>query len=622
MDSLSATDRQDVEEALVFLKVDVSACRLSNDDEAPGKPMVCPSKRADRGAATTERFDELSSAEQWKAKGNAALSAKNNAEAIECYTKAIALDASNHVYYSNRSAAYLSDDNAELALKDAESCIAVKGDWGKGYARKGAALHSLKQYDEALAAYEEGLAKEPNNSACVGGLEEVKKAIDTSSGSNPMAAAFGPDMFAKLATNPRTRAFLQDPDFVRKLQDVQQNPNKLNDYMSDQRMMTVFAELLGFGGMMRPDEKTSASADFTPPTPKQDTAPAAPAEVFEEEVTDEEKAIRANKYAVVAADEAKARGNALYKQKQFPEAIAAYEEALSKDPTNMSYLSNLAAVYLELKDYDQCIVQCKKAVEVGREYRADYSLIAKAYVRIATAYIKQGETEENLTNAIDAFEHAQVEHRTKEVEAKVKDAQKKLKKAKELAYLDVDKGLEAKNLGNDYFKAANFPKAVEAYSEAIKRDPTNAVYYANRAAALTKLTSFPDAKADCEKALSLDPTYVKAYSRMGAIQFFMKEYHKAMESYQKGLDLDPTNQECKEGLYSVQSKIQAGETDTERAAHGMADPEIQAILRDPVMQNVLNDFQTDPKAAQRHLQNAGVMAKIEKLIAAGVLQTK
>ncbi len=49
---------------------------------------------------------------------------------------------------------------------------------------------------------------------------------------------------------------------------------------------------------------------------------------------------------------------------------------------------------------------------------------------------------------------------------------------------------------------------------------------------------------------------------------------------------------------------------------------IQAILRDPVMQNVLNDFQTDPRAAQRHLQNPGVMAKIEKLIAAGVLQTK
>ncbi|CAK4068225.1 unnamed protein product [Aphanomyces euteiches] len=567
-----------------------------------------------------------SEAEQWKAKGNAALSAKNNAEAIECYTKAIALDGKNHVYFSNRSAAYLSDNQAELALKDADSCIAIKSDWGKGYARKGAALHSLQRYEEAISAYEEGLAKEPNNSACVGGLEEVKKALNSST-ANPMAAAFGPDMFAKLAMNPRTRDFLQDPDFVRKLQDVQQNPNKLNEYMNDQRMMTVFAELLGFGNMMRTNEpqgdaSSTPAADFTPrestPAPKKETPPPEP-EVVEEDLTEEELAIRASKKA---AEDAKTRGNGFYKQKKFPEAIACYEEALEKDPTNMSYLSNLAAVNLEMGDYAKCIENCKKAVEVGREHRAEYSLVAKAYARIATAYLKQGDSEANLSAAIDAFEHAQVEHRTKDVENKLKDAQKRLKKAKELAYINPEKALEAKNLGNDEFKNGNYPKAVEYYSEAIKRDPNNAVYYANRAAALTKLTSFPDAKADCERALALDPNYVKAYSRLGAIQFFMKEYHKAMETYQKGLTIDPQSQECKEGLLSVQSKIQMGEADAERAAHGMADPEIQAILRDPVMQNVLNDFQTDPRGAQRHLRDPGVMAKIEKLIAAGVLQTK
>lgn len=105
----------------------------------------------------------------------------------------------------------------------------------------------------------------------------------------------------------------------------------------------------------------------------------------------------------------------------------------------------------------------------------------------------------------------------------------------------------------------------------------------------------------------------------------MKEFHKAMESYQKGIDIDPENVDCKEGLQRVVGIIQqnqSGEVDKERAAHAMADPEIQAILRDPIMQNVLQDFQTDPRSAQRHMQNAGIMAKIEKLIAAGVLQTR
>lgn len=36
----------------------------------------------------------------------------------------------------------------------------------------------------------------------------------------------------------------------------------------------------------------------------------------------------------------------------------------------------------------------------------------------------------------------------------------------------------------------------------------------------------------------------------------------------------------------------------ERQERAMADPDIQMILTDPVMRQVLNDFQNDPKAAQ------------------------
>jgi tetratricopeptide (TPR) repeat protein len=44
------------------------------------------------------------SAEEFKAKGNAALQAKKFDEAIEMYTEAIKLDPSNQVFYSNRYA--------------------------------------------------------------------------------------------------------------------------------------------------------------------------------------------------------------------------------------------------------------------------------------------------------------------------------------------------------------------------------------------------------------------------------------------------------------------------------------------------------------------------------------
>lgn len=76
-------------------------------------------------------------AEQFKAAGNAALQAGNLTEAIGSYTKAINADGTNHVYYSNRSAAYLKKGDGNNALEDANSTVAINPEFSKGYSRKG-----------------------------------------------------------------------------------------------------------------------------------------------------------------------------------------------------------------------------------------------------------------------------------------------------------------------------------------------------------------------------------------------------------------------------------------------------------------------------------------------------
>ncbi|RHY35005.1 hypothetical protein DYB32_000491 [Aphanomyces invadans] len=56
VDKLAAADRDEVLDALAYLKLDVTQCGYTapNDDAKVGEPMVCPSKRR-----ATERFEEM-----------------------------------------------------------------------------------------------------------------------------------------------------------------------------------------------------------------------------------------------------------------------------------------------------------------------------------------------------------------------------------------------------------------------------------------------------------------------------------------------------------------------------------------------------------------------------------
>mmetsp|Transcript_17534 Transcript_17534/g.24729 ORF Transcript_17534/g.24729 Transcript_17534/m.24729 type:complete len:589 (-) Transcript_17534:83-1849(-) len=587
----------------------------------------------------------MTTAEEFKAKGNAALQAKNPSEAIEHYTAAINLDGTQHVYYSNRSAAYLSKGDAQNALDDAEACLGLNPSFAKGYSRKGAALHAMKRYNDSIKAYEEGLAKFPGDNGIKSGLESVKREKDgpkqgaggRMGGMPPgMGSLFGPEMMAKVALDPKTRGYMSDPDFMAKLQLLQKDPNQLTTMLSDPRMMEVFQVILSSNGMgMRtepsseeePITSTSASTKTSPPPVKEETKIPGPDRMDtdepEEEFTglsEEELSRKENAKKAVAAKE---KGNVLYKEKQFEEALASYDEAITLDPTNMTFISNKAAVYFTMKNYDKCIEACMQAVEVGKENRADFEDRAKALTRCAKAYHKKGD----LHNAIEMCKSSQLESYSKATERMLKTIELEKKKADALAYQDDDKAEEAKQKGNTHFRNKEWPQAVASYEEAVKRSPKNATIRNNLAAGLCKIMDFNGARREIEIALELDPKYVKAWARKGDIEVLMKENHKAMESYKKGIEVDPKNAPCIEGLRKVTAMVNYGQSNMteeerkERAAHAMADPEIQNILQDPVINQVLKDFQENPNAANEAMRDATVRNKIEKLVAAGVLQT-
>lgn len=98
-----------------------------------------------------------------KNEGNNAFKVQDYLTAVARYTEAIEIDATNHVYFSNRSAAYSGWGKFQEAADDAAECVRLNPKFVKGYHRHGVALKGLKKYDEALATLRAGQRVDFNN---------------------------------------------------------------------------------------------------------------------------------------------------------------------------------------------------------------------------------------------------------------------------------------------------------------------------------------------------------------------------------------------------------------------------------------------------------------------------
>jgi len=301
------------------------------------------------------------------------------------------------------------------------------------------------------------------------------------------------------------------------------------------------------------------------------------------------------------------------KKKDFETALNHYSKASELDPINMSYYTNRAAVYFEQKRWDDCMKECQKAIEIGRENKADYKIIAKAYARMGNVKTQ----EKDYQSAIKYYNHSLSEHRNPDILKKKQEIEKILKQQEKLAYLNPELAEEEKTKGNEYFQKADYPNALKHYTEAIKRNPTDAKLYSNRAACYTKLMEFQLAVKDSDEGIKIDPTFLKCYLRKGHALVGMKDLGQAMATFGKALEIDPN---CQEAIESYrQCTIKSNDDPEEVRKRAAADPEIQQILGDPSMRLILEQMQNEPQALHDHLRNPAIAQKIRKLIDAGII---
>lgn len=105
----------------------------------------------------------------------------------------------------------------------------------------------------------------------------------------------------------------------------------------------------------------------------------------------------------------------------------------------------------------------------------------------------------------------------------------------------VSRAEELKSLANEAFKAHKYSQAIDLYSQAIEVNDQNAVYWANRAFAHTKLEEYGSAIHDATKAIEIDPKYSKGYYRRGAAYLAMGKFKEALKDFQQVKRLCPND---------------------------------------------------------------------------------
>ena len=170
-----------------------------------------------------------------------------------------------------------------------------------------------------------------------------------------------PQLFAKLAANPRTAKHLADPAFAQKLRLFQQSPQLADNALNaDPRMIDVLGALMGIDMQgfsrdegsdelppgVRPEQVYEQPAPSSPPPPPPAAAPQpaassskAPEPPKEEDVEmlDPEEAEKK-----AAAEAEKKLGAESYKARDFDGAIAHFQKAWDVYPKDIAYLTNLA----------------------------------------------------------------------------------------------------------------------------------------------------------------------------------------------------------------------------------------------------------------------------------------
>lgn len=235
------------------------------------------------------------------------------------------------------------------------------------------------------------------------------------------------------------------------------------------------------------------------------------------------------------AVEAKEKGNKLFAQKKFKEAIECYNKAIKYDPSDAAFFSNRAAAYMGLTDYENALTDSNECIRIKPDwskghYRKGCALVALKRFLDAEAALQEGLKREPG--------NAEIKKKLEEIEPEIRKLRPKLNPDG----TKMSAAQAIKEEGNKYFKEARYDLAIQSYTRALTEAEAaeeKSVIFTNRATCHAQLHQFSEVVTDCTSALRQNPKNVKAYLRRGLAYEALEKWELGIEDMKKVLELEP-----------------------------------------------------------------------------------
>lgn len=236
------------------------------------------------------------------------------------------------------------------------------------------------------------------------------------------------------------------------------------------------------------------------------------------------------------------RGDALFSQGQYLEAIASYDRALLLQPKNSLVLANRCGALSELGQQTEAIAACDRALAVDQNWGDDNPAFAWYNRGLALTRLEQ------FNEAIAAYQKAVTIEPTYSLAWVAQAGVLSATGQQEAAIEACDRALQVNsqwgsstpaiawyNRGLALSRAEQYEAAVDAYQQALKLQPQDATSWTNQGVLLMKLGRNAEALKAHDAALKISPNDALALSNRAATLNQLGQYQAALSAVEQAL---------------------------------------------------------------------------------------